>query len=139
MGFGPNFTRVAIGPNAHGEPTLFIDGASDGVVEPRVEILWVEADKVQAAHHEAGASARLAAFEFRGLALADGAAQRSLADRDVTNSQWRVELTPPPEDFAAPDTWISLSGRMPTEDADGAPDYVVWSNMLKVERVGKPR
>jgi hypothetical protein len=138
MGLGHNFTRVAVGPGAHGEKTLFIDGTSTGMVEPHIEILWIEAKQVQAAHKQTGATPREGAFAFHGLTLADGAEQRSLGDHAVTNSQWRVQLAAP-DGFAEPETWISISGRMPMHVDGDAPDYVVWSNMLAVERAEPPK
>jgi hypothetical protein len=123
MGLGPNFTRVAVGPDANDHPTLFINGKSSSGVKPPVEISWVESAKLANGDGE-----------FRGMVLQAGAQPHAVGKFTSDGTDWTIRTTPDP--LPEVGEWIVVSGRMPSKHA-GAPPFL-WSTTLQVEKAKKP-
>ncbi len=127
MGYGPNFTRVAVEPAAKvkGKKTLFINGESSPGVKPPLEIAWVAAANVKRDGM------------FNGMVLVPRTKKHHFGPytQGVNGTDWSVEIA----NQTAPDVgdWIVLSGRLQSKDPSAPP--IVWSNTLRVERAEDPK
>jgi hypothetical protein len=119
---GPNFTRVAVGPDDNGTPAMFVNGKSDiAKAEKAIAITWVYAEDVADGNEpmtmtlrSEASSHRLAAFDPNGA-----------ADWTVTVREGELPDV---------DRYVLLMGVATMPPGGGGPATIRWSQNFQVEK-----
>jgi hypothetical protein len=120
---GPNFTRVAVGPDDHGTPAMFVNGKSDDPKAAKaIAITWAYAEDVA---ERAGADSLI-------TLRSEATSHEMTADFDPNGGvDWTVTVTT----GAFPDVgrFVLLTGRVTMAEGVDAPPVLFWAQTLKVE------